>query len=383
MTPTRRILMIAIMLSIFAGINFYLARRLYQWLQLLFPNINVWAISGLYVLITLTMVAGIMPLPSGFGRAIQWVSAHWMGIFMYLLLFFLLADFVILFGRLVRIIPSPAPQILRFFAGLLVILLTTGVTCYGVYNANQLKQVSYQLRLNEHANSADLKIVMVSDLHLGAVGSERRLEGIVQAINAQNPDLVCIVGDITNGNYHAIQDPERAIAQFKSITAPLGVYACLGNHDAGSTFTETLGFFKQSNIILLNDESVVIANRLILAGRLDPSPIGTFGTLTRSDTLGLPAEPDLPIIVMDHNPIKVGEYGPAVDLILSGHTHKGQLFPGSLITSAMYVVDHGHYQKDAAAPHIVVSSGAGTWGPPMRVGTQSEIVSITLQGRTS
>lgn len=81
---------------------------------------------------------------------------------------------------------------------------------------------------------------------------------------------------------------------------------------------------------------------------------------------------------MDHTPSNLGQYGNKVDLILAGHTHKGQIFPGSLITKLIFEVDYGYYQKDANSPHVVVSSGVGTWGMPMRVGTNNEIVCIQL-----
>ena len=90
------------------------------------------------------------------------------------------------------------------------------------------------------------------------------------------------------------------------------------------------------------------------------------------------ADKKLPVVVIYHNPENIDEYGSEVDLILAGHTHKGQIFPGSLFTRAIYDVDYGHYQKDGNSPHVVVTSGVGTWGMPMRVGTNCEIVSIKL-----
>ena len=89
-------------------------------------------------------------------------------------------------------------------------------------------------------------------------------------------------------------------------------------------------------------------------------------------------DPALPVVVMDHNPAHIGEYGPDVDLILCGHTHKGQILPGSLITSRMYTVDYGYYRAGESSPQVIVSSGVGAWGMPMRVGTDCEIVKITL-----
>jgi len=81
---------------------------------------------------------------------------------------------------------------------------------------------------------------------------------------------------------------------------------------------------------------------------------------------------------MDHNPSKIEEYGNEIDLILSGHTHRGQMFPANLIIKALYAADYGRYQKDDNSPQVIVTSGAGTWGMPMRIGSNNEIVMILL-----
>ena len=75
----------------------------------------------------------------------------------------------------------------------------------------------------------------------------------------------------------------------------------------------------------------------------------------------------------------IGEYGGEVDLILAGHTHRGQVFPANLITKSIFTVDYGHYQKDPGSPHVVVTSGVGTWGMPTRIGTNNEITTILLR----
>lgn len=102
--------------------------------------------------------------------------------------------------------------------------------------------------------------------------------------------------------------------------------------------------------------------------------------MSRKDYTEIVAQADrkLPVIVMDHNPSNIDEYGSETDLVLCGHTHRGQIFPGSLFTGAMFTTDYGHYQKDSECPNIIVTSGAGTWGMPMRVGTDCEIVQIRL-----
>jgi predicted MPP superfamily phosphohydrolase len=250
---------------------------------------------------------------------------------------------------------------------------------YGRYNASQIKFVSYDIQTKKSL-SAEIKIVLISDLHLGAVNSEKNLSKIVQGINSLEPDIVCIAGDIFNNNIDALQNPSEAIALLKSVTAKYGVYACLGNHDGGKTFKEMTRFLEQSNIKLLNDDHVAIDGRLVLTGRVDSRPIGGFDGLKRKNfaDINVPANTDLPVVVMEHNPSNLGQYGNEIDLILSGHTHRGQIFPANLVTKVMYVTHYGRYQKDDNSPHVIVTSGAGIWGMPMRIGSNNEIVMITL-----
>jgi len=383
----RIIFSVIFMLSLYAGSNYYIAVKLYKWLNLLFQNINFKIFIVIYIFIALSMVFYFLPIPSGIKRIMNWVSAYWMGFFVYLLIFFLLTDFIVLFGALIKIIPAANLQNVRFFAGLTAILLTAGFVSYGIFNANQIKQVSYDIKLKDKELSPGVKILLVSDLHLGAVNSENNLERVIQEINKVKPDLVCFAGDIFNDNFYAIRNPSRINDLFKSITASYGVYACLGNHDGGKTFSEMTGFLEQSNVKLLNDDYAVVGEKLLLIGRVDPSPIGGFGGLKRKNikeiTASINADASLinlkfPIVVMDHNPSNIGQYSNDFDLIVSGHTHRGQIFPGRLLTNAMFTVDYGYYQKNDEKPHVIVTSGAGTWGTPMRIGTNSEIVNIIL-----
>jgi len=250
-----------------------------------------------------------------------------------------------------------------------------------MFNAGRIGHVFYEIPKGE-VSLGDLKIVLISDLHLGAVNNtERNLGHIVQEINALDPDIVCITGDIFNDNFDAIRDPGRAAALLRGIEATYGVFACFGNHDGGSTFDSMMAFLEESNIRLLKDEHVIIDDRLALFGRLDARPIGGSGDLRRQDISEAIAlvGASLPVIVMEHDPSLIGEYGSEVHLILAGHTHKGQVFPGSIITSIMFDTDYGHYQKDNESPHVITTSGVSTWGPPMRVGTNNEIVSIVLR----
>jgi len=384
MSITRIIIMIFVFLSVFGGGTYYIARRLYKWMCLLFPNMNsrhaMVIYTGIFVFLALSVILGFLRLPFGIRWIMHSISSYWIGIFMYLVILFVIADIFIIPLKITNILQGSLLTSVRLYSGLAVVILTTGLVCCGIINANFIKTVNYEIQLND-VSLNNLKIVLISDTHLGDTNSEKNLEKIVKAINDQNADIVCIAGDIFLDDYNIIRNPERAKNLFRSIKSTYGVYACLGNHDGGNTLNQMMAFLEESNIKLLKDEYVIIDDRFALFGRLDPHPIGGTGELKRSDISAAISSvgENFAVIVMDHNPANIKEYGQSVDLILSGHTHKGQMFPGSLFTNAMFTAAYGHYQKDSSSPHVIVTSGSSTWRPPIRIGSNNEIAVIVVR----
>ena len=378
------VFVLILLLVVLGGANYYIALRIYQGLRHIFPNLRLWPVLCVIFLLLVIMMLGFsrsfLPVSAGVKHVLGVICAYWMGLFIYLLLFTVAADLFLLICRLFRF-SFTGSSACRFAAAIVIVFLSVGTVCYGAIHARQIKHVSYDVSLSTSKTTSEMNIVMISDLHLGAIGSEGRLEKIVQEINAQKPDIVCIAGDFFDTDYASIRNPDQAIDTLRRISAVYGVYACLGNHDSGKTLASMTEFLERCNIRLLNDEYVVIDQRLVLVGRLDSSPIGGYGSLNRkelSDVLS-GADTQLPVVVLDHNPANIHDYGSETDLILSGHTHKGQLFPANLITDLMYTVDHGYYRKDGNSPHVIVSSGVGAWGMPLRVGSDCEIVTIRFQ----
>lgn len=371
-------------LLVLGGSNFYLAQRISRCVRFLLPKAPFWIFPGSFGGMTLVMILSFfrstLPIAPQIRTLLGVITAYWMGIFLYLLLFFLLADLVLLAGQLTKRIPVSAKQKAQFLAGATALVLALCTALYGFYHATQLKTVRYDLSLPNAALGQEMTIVMISDLHLGAIQSENRLADIIDEINGLEPDLVCIAGDFFDSDYQAIRDPDAAASTLQQLRATYGVYVSLGNHDAGATFGQMQAFLDLCGIRTLADEAVCIDDRLVLVGRLDPSPIGGYNGKTRQPLSQLLTglHEDLPVVVMDHNPANADTYTSDVDLVLSGHTHKGQIFPGSLLTNYLFPVDYGWYQKDSGSPHVIVSSGVGTWGMPMRVGTDCEIVCIRL-----
>lgn len=365
----------------FAGIGWYLSARWHRGLISFFPKLRRWPVIlfvvALFLLLIFGFVRSFLPVSSGVKQVLGQLSGYGMGIFLYLLLFTLAADILLLVPRLMKL-PFVTHRLFNGCA-LAGILLLTMVTCtYGFINGRQIDHVSYEIRMENKNDISDLNMVLISDLHLGAIGSEERLGEIVDEINSLHPDVVCIAGDFFDTDFASIRDPEAAIKTLRKLQSTYGVYTSLGNHDGGQTHGQMLAFLEQADIQLLDDTYTVIDDRLVLVGRLDGSSIGGYDGRQRKEFAEVYIEKDskLPVIVLDHNPAYVEEYGPEADLILCGHTHKGQVFPGSLITGLMYPVDYGYYRADAESPQVVVTSGIGYWGLPMRVGTNSEIVTL-------
>jgi len=371
-----------IMLAILGTGLWYVGRKLFRFLSLVLPDTNPKLFMLIPAIIVLSFVLAFLPLDLGIKKALVWINWFIMGLFVYFLLSFLLSDAVLLVGKLTKLIPSPTPQSYIITSAWIVLVLVAGMAVYGTYNGRQIKQASYAVQIEKETSLEKLNIVLIADTHLGYQNNEKWLARVVDKINALEPDIVVMAGDIFNDNFRALSNPDDAIRSLQNIKSTYGVYACWGNHDGGKTLDEMFRFLERGNVKVLQDEYVVIEGKFIVVGRKDSSPIGSQGEARKEFSRvleGMNAE--LPIIVLDHNPANIREYGNEIDLILAGHTHRGQMFPANLITDRIFTVDYGHYQKDADSPHVIVTSGAGVWGPPFRIGTNNEIVSVLAEFR--
>ena len=378
------IISMVLMILFYGGMNFYIIKKIHPVINIFGKDIYSKIFLGIYISLAVTLILRFVLIYVESNKVIKnivnIISSYWMGIFFYILLFLVIADLLILILVLTKVVSLNYIKNITTYISLFVVLASIITSVVGVFNANKVNETFYNITTSRELKEKT-KITFISDVHLGAVNSEKRLESIVEKINLQESDIVLIVGDLFDSDYTSIQNPDKAIELLKSIKSKYGVYACLGNHDAGKTFDKMTEFIEKSNITVLNDEFVEIDNRFILLGRLDGGPIGSQGGLVRQDinNIDIPNDNNLPVIVMDHNPLNINEYNNEVDLILSGHTHKGQIWPANIVTNNMYDVDYGYYNKDSNSPQVIVSSGSGTWGMPMRLGSQCEIVTINLK----
>jgi predicted MPP superfamily phosphohydrolase len=257
----------------------------------------------------------------------------------------------------------------------IVLLLLVVSTVVGHYNFSHPKIVTLNLATQQKQSSLDsLKIVAVSDIHLGDVVRKKQLQRYVALINAQQPDIIFIAGDLIDRNLNVVKQ-QRMDEDLRLLQAKYGCYAVLGNHDYHANTSEVLDFMRDAGITPLCDTNIAVDNNFIVAGRDDYSnkerkPL--FAFIDSVSTLALP------VILLDHQPVRLQEaVQNNVALQISGHTHNGQIFPFTYIVAKIYKVAYG-YEK-MGDTHFYTTSGLGLWGAPLRLGTQSEVVCIHLK----
>ena len=397
--------MIAIYLApVYLLVCIYILLRTLNWIRVLHVVFqNVWVCRGIgliYLFVVFSILIAFMAPDSGFRRFMKLLSNYWLGVLVYTIMTVGIADGLrLLLKYPLKNLNFPGRTLLFGNIGTAVVgtvcaAIITTVSIYGMINAGNIQTTKYDISIDKKAGKLDsLNVVLIADLHLGYNIGCRHMEKMAEKINAQNPDLVVVAGDIFDNEYEALENPDRLAAILRGIQSKYGVYACYGNHDiqekilAGFTFggkekkessVKMDEFLEKAEITLLRDEYVLIADSFYLYGRPDYERPGR-GIDERKSAQEITADMDLslPVLVIDHEPRELQALADAgVDADLCGHTHDGQLFPGNLTIKLMWENAYGYLKKDNM--HNIVTSGIGLFGPDMRVGTKSEICDITM-----
>ena len=395
--------MLAIFLApIYILLNIYVLRWGYLWIgnchHLFQSRIFRIILTVIYTLIALTPLTGfLIRKPAFLHRILKITSNYFLGIFMYILMVLFSIDVVRLILKYAVHASWIQSRIVFAAVGACCICIVIIISFSGIYHAKHIKVTPYKITVDKSAPDMDsLKIVLLADTHFGYNSGAVHAQEIVDKINEQQPDLVCIAGDIFDNEYDAVREPEKISEILRTIRSKYGVYACWGNHDlnepilAGFTFKHKKEdskqlkdprmkrFLQNSNIQLLEDEAVLIANSFYVVGRKDASLIEKIEEKRKTPAqLTQKLDKDKTIIVIDHQPKELQDIADAgVDLDLCGHTHDGQTFPGNFTVKFLWENPCGYLQKGSM--HNIVTSGSGVWGPAMRVGTDSEICTINL-----
>ncbi len=356
-------MIIFIILLVILGKNFYVFFRLWH----ILPEGKILLIAAA-ILLVLCFFVGMLGeglLPSSIVGLAYRIGTAWFFIALYLLLIFLCLDVLSLVLPMHKILHENWLTI-----GILAFSLTT-VFVYGYFNYRNKQRVELNLTINKPISP--LKIVAISDLHLGYNIGTAELDEWIKLINLENPDLVLITGDIIDNHIVGVAKQNFS---FEKIKSRYGVYACLGNHEYignSSKINQSLDFLRSAKITVLRDTALLINNEFYLIGRDDRTNLKRKSLPELLQTL----DTTKPVILLDHQPFNLDDTEKnGIDLQVSGHTHSGQLLPFSWIVNLMYENPHGYLRKNNS--HIYVSSGIGIWGGKFRIGTRSEYAVINI-----
>ncbi len=367
------IIFFSIVMLIYGSVNYYLYIRGLQ-LFSLNQSLKRWYIVIFWTVVASFIAGSILErsYSSAFSEWVYRVGSFWLAFMLYLLMAALVVDLIRVANYFFHFLPLFTPQI-KFKTGLAILALISVIIVAGHINAItiNIKQIPLTIR-KSGSDGKPIKILMASDIHLGALIGERREEKLLKIVREQKPDLVLLCGDLVDGEIAPVLRKNLG-RHIQEIDAPLGVWAIPGNHEYIGGFNKTIPYLKSINIRILQDEVVTLPNGIQLVGRDDRS-----GTPKPLEQLLATTDSTKPIIVMNHQPFRLDEVtGQHVDLHLSGHTHNGQLWPFNYVTKAMFELSWG--LKEKAGTTFYVSSGYGTWGPPVRTGNRPEVVIFNVK----
>lgn len=297
---------------------------------------------------------------------LQTLGGIWLGFLLYSIIGFTITD-ILYWCKVLR------SQRLRLY---IPIIGTIFLLFYGNIKYHNPSIERYTIELNDNGErfqqSTPFRIVVASDIHLGYSTGKAQLNKYVELINGENPDLILLAGDIIDNDIRPVVN-DKMDEELSRLNSTYGTYAVLGNHEYISGIDKSLNFLNKTDIIILRDSIVTIADKIQIIGRDDRS------NHKRKPLEGLIAQTHdtIPTLLLDHQPYNLKQADSlGIDIQCYGHTHNGQMWPLNLLIKNMY--EQGYGYRKWGNSHIFVSSGLSLWGPKFRIGTQSEIIVIDL-----
>ena len=345
---------ITIFLTIYGSLNFYVIYRLAYLLSI--PR--KFYLNIFFLLCVFSYVAAVMvdySFNNLFSRIFYFAAAIWMGFF------FLSLSHLVVFDVINFFYKFP-----RKTAGYVIIFSVFILSAYAMHHAGKIEVRPIEIKSKKL--KSDLHIVQISDLHIGTINKKVFLSRVVNEINKLKPDLVVVTGDLFDGPH---QYKAETFSPFNLIKVP--ILFVTGNHEEYAGLEVVDKILKETNIRAVRDE-VIEFREVQITGFND-----SFDRQQVAKKLEkIKLEPGKFTILLYHRPDgaeAVNKYG--VDLMLTGHLHGGQIYPFNLLTSVFYRPIKGLHKINGS--YIYISTGTGTWGPPMRLGTTNEITSIMLK----
>ena len=356
--------------------------------SLVYLSLSVFLVWGSRLLWT----ANLEAIP-GVRKALSYMVYLGLAFFFLLFTAFLLLDVLRLAVRILDMLMSscfvdllPSPRM----TAILAVVFSLTACCYGWMEALSVRPVHVTVHTDKLARGVDrLRIAHITDVHLGWIVQEGRLERILNVVKAAEPDMLVCTGDLVDGN---MEEREAEVSLFRGLDLPFGVFAVTGNHEYHAGVDQAVAFMSRAGMRVLRNEAVR-AGGIVIAG-VDDSSAVRHGERPESEESVLASLPSNRfVLLLKHQPTVEAASQGLFDLQLSGHTHRGQIWPFYWATRAAY--DYRPGLRALAAPQrgeamasgegresfVLVSNGAGTWGPPIRFLAPPEVVIIDLVSR--
>ncbi|MEK5032433.1 metallophosphoesterase [Paenibacillus sp. FSL R7-0302] len=367
----------AVMVLVLGLVNVYIGWHLSVLLQAWLPGMNTAAYWTIFLVISFSYMIGRVPLPQVLrpvGRLFKVIGSYYLACMEFAVIMLPLTD--LLYGVLALAGANLSAFVTE--AGTTLLVLLAVFLIWGSRNAWSTVVRTHRLKVDKSiGTSVPLTVAVASDLHLGNIVGNRHLRRMVREMNAMNPDIILLAGDVLDDSIEPFLRNGME-QQLKQLKARYGVYAVLGNHEYyGGSIAQYTEVMRSVGIQVLQDE-VVETSGVYVAGRKDKTAEAMeAGGRLSVETLLEGLDRSKPILMMDHQPTGFGIASQAgVDVLLSGHTHRGQIAPNHWITRRLFELDWGYLLKNKL--HVIVSSGYGTWGPPIRLASRSELIKLEL-----
>lgn len=372
-------------LAIYGGLHLFAFLRLrhaFRPSPLLEKVLILWMIS-----MTVTPLIVRAAEQSGSERTallIAWPGYLWMGFVFIFTSALLLIDLIRLCVRCsglifpIRALHVHSPRTTVTF----VLCVSLGASVYAWHEASNIRSSHVVVTSDKLPPSASrVRIVQISDIHIGLLLQQHKLQKILDKIKEAKPDILVSTGDLVDGKLNrtdAISGLDARAALLAAIAAPSGKFAILGNHEVYAGLPQALAFTRASGFTILRNQYVSLPNGITISGVDDqaanpgrlPSPATEAALLSRIDSRSFN-------LFLKHRPDLVSESDGTFDLQLSGHVHGGQIFPFIFLTKLKHPVPGG-MSSTPKGSHLYLSRGTGTWGPPMRLLAPPEITIIDI-----
>jgi predicted MPP superfamily phosphohydrolase len=295
-------------------------------------------------------------VPFSVGHFIYQFGTSWLFFVLYMVIFLAATDLFRLFNR-------------NFSYGFIIsFVLTICLFIYGYINAKHVNKQVFNININKPTDETNaLKIVAISDWHLGLGSTKTAINNVISMINQEKPDVILIAGDLIDSSVQPVIS-QQMDKDLNRLEAKEGIFMVPGNHDYMSGIEACKQWIRNTKVVLLMDSLVTLPSGLQIIGRDD---LSNHRRMSVADWKNI-TDRNKPTILLDHQPYRLEDAQTiGADLQISGHTHHGQIIPISWLTDYLFEISYGFAKREDT--NYYVSSGVSLWGPPFRIGTNSEI----------